>query len=221
MRLHLAFAILALLTVASAPAAAQTHSSAIGFNAGPVLYSSFNSGATEVAQDLKPDLGFVGSVQYDWYVARGVLGFRLGGHYQRLELDWTNGTREIYAYAGDFDLLLRPVRPKETTRVIPYLSLGVGLTQYRLGSGLPTSYEAGAALYDGDESPEFSVLGGIGFDIVTGWGWDEGAFLIRLEAQDNYVTASPFVPTTGGGDFNGVHNIRITLGLHNSMGVLR
>jgi hypothetical protein len=220
MRLHLAFALSALMALVAVPVAAQTHSSSVGLNAGAVIYSSFNSGAGSPASDLKPSPGLVGNVQYDWFVGAGNLGFRAAGHYQRMELDWSTGTREIFAYAGDFDLLLRPIRPDTDTKVIPYLSVGVGFTRYRLGNGNPSGYEPADALYLGNEKTQFSLLAGIGLDFVTGWHWDEGNFLIRLEAQDNYVTESPFAPASGGGEFNGIHNLRITLGIHNTMGTL-
>ena len=211
---------LSIFFAVATPVAAQTHSSSVGLNGGAVLFSSFNSGA-DAEVDLKPDIGFVGNAQYDWLVGSGHVGFRFAGHYQQMQLDWSNGQRKIYAWSGDFDLLLRPIRPNPDTRVIPFLSLGIGATHYNFGDGNPTSYEPSGALYDGEEKTQFSVLGGIAFDIVTGWAWDEGPFMIRIEAQDNYVLESPFKPIDGSADFGGVHNLRLTIGLHNSMGPLR
>jgi hypothetical protein len=217
---YLVFALLLVAVAGAQPVSGQTHSSSIGLNAGAVLYSSFNDGI-DAAVDLRPDANLTGSLQYDWIVGDGNLAFRLGAHYQRMELDWANGRREIYAYAGDFDLILRPVRPRASTRVIPFLTLGAGATQYRFGEGGTTSFPDAGVSYSGNQRFQFSVVGGLGFDIVTGWRWDENNFLIRLEAQDSYVVDSPFEPLSPDGSLGGVHNLRVTLGLHNTMGILR
>ena len=214
------FVLTLVLLVAAGPVAAQTHSSSVGLNVGVVMYSAFNSGATGATVDLKPSPDIMGGVQYDWFLGSGNLGFRFAGHYQRMQMDWNNGERDIFAYAGDFDALIRPIRPDVDTKVIPYLSLGVGFTHYRFGNGNPTGYGPGAVVFEGNESTQFSVLGGIGFDIMTGWHWDEGNFLIRIEAQDNYVLESPFQPIEGSSELGGVHNLRIMIGLHNTMGGL-
>lgn len=207
---------------ASAPVAAQMHRSSVGINGGAVFYGAFNAGS-DASVELKPDpsVGYFGGIQYDWFVGSGNLGFRLAGHYQQMQLPWSGEKRTIYAYAGDFDVILRPIAPSEDTKVIPFITVGIGGTRFRLGKGNPTSFQAAEALYSGKESTELSGLAGIGFDFVTGWGWDEGPFLIRLEAQDNYMVNSPFTPLDGTSEFNGVHNIRVSLGLHNSMGLLR
>lgn len=201
---------------------AQMHQSSVGINGGAVLYSAFNAGS-EAGEDLKPDpsTGFFGGIQYDWFVGGGNLGFRLAAHYQQMKLPWNGQNRTIYTYVGDFDVILRPIAPNPDTRVIPFVSVGIGGTRYRLGKGNPTAFDGANAIYSGREKTGFSMLGGIGFDFVTGWGWDEGPFLIRLEAQDNYVLDSPLDPLEGTSDFNGIHNIRVSLGLHNSMGLLR
>jgi hypothetical protein len=213
---------LAAVLLGAVPLAAQTHRSSVGLNGGAVLYGSFNSGA-DGSGELKPDpsVGAFGGIQYDWFFGSGHLGFRLAAHYQQMKLFWVNQSRQTFAYAGDFDLILRPIAPKADTKVIPFLSVGIGGTRYRFGTGNPTSFDAAGASYLGKESTQFSVLGGIGFDIVTGWGWDEGPFMIRLEAQDNYVLDSPFVPLEGSEEFGGVHNLRVSLGLPNTMGFLR
>ena len=221
MRVMRALGIAALLALGAQPLAGQMHSSSVGLNFGAVMYSAFNSGAADSAEELKPDLGYFGGIQYDWFVGSGHLGFRLGGHYQQMKLPWNSTERTIYAYAGDFDLLLRPLRPQPDTKVIPYLSAGVGATRYRMGKGNPTSFDAADAAYLGKERTQFSVLGGVGLDFLLGFGWDEGPFMLRLEAQDNYVLTSPLDPLQGGDEFGGIHNIRISLGIHNTMGGLR
>ncbi len=223
MRTVIGLGIAAVFALGVTPLAAQRHSSSVGLNFGAVFYSAFNSGVEAPAEELKPDpsTGFFGGIQYDWFVGNGNLGFRVAAHYQQMKLPWNGQSRTIYAYAGDFDVLVRPIAPKSTSKVIPYLSLGVGGTRYRLGQGNPTSFEAAGAAYSGEESTKFSVLGGIGLDFVTPLRWDEGPFLIRIEAQDNYVLDSPFTPLDSSQEFGGVHNIRVSIGLHNTMGRLR
>jgi hypothetical protein len=105
--------------------------------------------------------------------------------------------------------------------MLPFLTGGVGVIRWSLGSGAPTSFNSAGATYQGEEKFQLVAVGGLGFDFITPWHWGEGPVVVRLEGRDHIQFASPFDPINPeDSDFGMIHNIGIVLGFHTGMGWL-
>ena len=129
--------------------------------------------------------------------------------------------RDIGFWLVDASGLLRILSPEPGRRVAPFLSAGVGLTQYRLGDGNVLSYIEAGSVYDGNDAPRFTAAGGLGFDIFTGWSWDGEPIGVRIEGTDHVALESPLRELDTGDRFGLVHNVRLTIGVFTGFGVLR
>ncbi len=218
-------AVAVLLATSVVSAAGQDYKSSVGWNAGVLYTTAMNDGATASggeAVEIKPEMTWTIGLHYDYWLWSGFLGVRIHGAWAQQDVTWIQGTREVYVYTADLDLMLRPLRPTSTRSVSPYLALGVGGIRWKLGDGPATSYPPAGAVYPGEEKFELIGVGGVGIDFVTPWSWGENPLVIRLDGRDQVQIASPFEPTDPADDeFGLIHNFQVTLGLHTGIGWLR
>jgi hypothetical protein len=213
--------LLGLVATTADPGVAQSYKSSIGWNAGVLYSTSLNDGAAggEGHVDLKPEMTWNVGAHYDHWIGGGQLGFRAQAAFARHELDWIQGPRGIYTYTGDIGVMLRPVAQTPDRTVLPFLTGGVGMILWSLGDGPPTSFSSAGASYAGDERFQLVAVGGVGFDFITPWHWDEGPIIVRLEGRDHFQFTSPFDPVNPEDpDFGLIHNIGVTLGFHTGVG---
>jgi hypothetical protein len=224
MRSNVALGIaVAALTVAPwSGLSAQDYTASVGWNAGVIRTTSLNSGASvDTSGDLEPDMAWTVGLHYDRWLWSGIFGIRLNGSFAEQKIDWNQGTRNIYLYMADIDLMLRIVPPRPNRSVSPYISAGVGGIRWALGDGPPTTYTTADATYPGEEKFQLMGMVGAGFDIVTPWSWSDNPIVIRLDGRDHLALESPFEPADPSNDsFDPVHNFRVTLGLHTGIGLL-
>lgn len=215
--------LLTLMALSAWPAEAQVYKSSVGWNAGALITTSLNEGAAGGSGfvELKPDPTWTIGAYYDRWYFGGQIGLRGHGSLARHVLPWNQGDREIYMYAGDLSLMLRPLRPTLERTVAPFLSGGVGFQHWGLGDGPVTSFAPAEATYPGDEKFYLMAVGGLGFDIVTPINWGEGPLVVRLEGRDQIQIKSPFEPLDAEqSDFSLIHNIRVSIGFHTGVGLL-
>lgn len=203
---------------------AQDYRMSVGWNAGVLLTTSLNDGASGTGEgvDLKPDATWSLGGHFDKWFGSGLLGGRASAGLARSVIPWTQGDRSVYSYRGELSLMLRLMRPDPGNMLIPFVSGGVGLIRWGLGDGPVTSFSAAGARYSGDESFQLAANAGVGFDYVTPFQWGEGPMVVRLEGRDYIQLASPFDPVDPeAGDFGIIHNLYISIGLHTGVGFLR
>lgn len=218
-----AFILMGFLAVTASGAVAQDYRSSIGWNAGVMLTTSLNDGASDAGGgvELKPDPTWSVGGHFDRWFGPGLLGGRLSAGLARNVLPWTQGDRSVYSYRADASLMLRLGGPRPERTVIPFISAGVGIVQWGLGDGPVTTFNAAGARYSGNESFQPLGLAGLGLDYVTPFEWGEGPMIVRLEGKDHIQLASPFDPLDPeGGDFGIIHQIYLSLGLHTGIDVL-
>lgn len=216
-------AMLGLNAAGASSLAAQDYRSSVGWNAGAMLTTSLNDGASdgENVVDLKPDVTWSLGGHFDRWFGSGLLGARASVGFSRHIVPWTQGDRSVYSYRGDLSLLLRLIRPNPSNTMIPFVSGGIGAIRWGLGDGPVTTFSAAGARYSGDEGFQPAGIAGVGFDYITPFNWGEGPMIVRLEGKDHIQFASPFDPANpDSGDFSLVHNIFISLGVHTGVDVL-
>lgn len=217
---------LALTLVGVSPLAVsgQDYRSSVGWTLGAHFTTSLNGGAAEgTALDLEPGVGAVGSLFVDHWFGAGIVGFRGQGTYAWNSISWVEGDRDVYSWSLGGLLLLRPFRPgPEPRAAYPYLGVGTGGMEYRLGEGPATAFDDAGALHAGEE--EFGLVGiaALGVDVPLPWNWGEGPMLLRVEVSDHLRLDSPLEPTgPEPSEFDPVHVFGLSLGLHTGIGFIR
>lgn len=204
---------------ASAPAAAQDYGWAAGYNAGGVLFTPLNENGGGF--EIKPATGWIVGLQFERWLGSGRIGLRVNGAITERPLELPAGVDpDIAIWMADADVLLRLLSADPGRSFNMFLSLGGGAVRYKLGDGDFLNFEGANASYPGNDRPRWSVNGGLGFDILTGWRWDDGPVGIRVEAVDHVALDSPFSPIAGD-DFSPIHNLRVVIGAFTGFGVLR
>ncbi len=205
------------------PAHAQDYTWAAAYNAGGVYFTKLNQNAGAVSGqapfNVELDPGWVIGLQFEHWFAGGRLGARVNGALTQRPLSLPGRSLDVDVWMLDADLLLRllPAEPWRTFN--PFLSLGLGGVRYKLGEGDFINFGAADATYPGKDDPRAAATGGIGFDFITAWRWDENAVGIRVEAVDHVTLDSPF-RRQDGTDFGPIHNVRFVIGLFSGFGVL-
>jgi hypothetical protein len=192
------------------PISAQDNDGSIGYGGGGMYFTDFNSGGAGTPFGLEP--GWVATAHMDHWVNRGRLGGRINAAFTRRPMETVGDVREIHTWVIGADLLLRFARPRPGRSVAPFISAGGGIISYGLGEGPSVVLSPEAALYPGDTDRQFTVSGGLGFDIMPGFEILGSPAGFRLEAIDHMALQSPFDPVAGSA-FDPVHNIRVSLGL--------
>ena len=218
-----ALSFLGLVAATVEPGVAQSFKSSIGWNAGVLYTTSLNDGAAagEGLVDLKPDLTWTIGAHYDRWLGGGQVGYRVQGGFANQQLDWIQGPRSIHVYTADAGLMLRPAAPTPGRTLLPFITGGVGVIRRMLGDGDPTSFGSAGATYAGEEKFQLVAVGGVGFDFITPWNWDDGPVIIRLEGRNHFQFSSPFDPVNPeDANFGLINNIGVVLGLHTGLGLL-
>jgi hypothetical protein len=203
-------------------AQAQAYRSGVGWNGGILVNTSLNDGATGTELvDMKPDATWTVGVHYDQWFGSGNVGVRARGTFSKPTLPWVQGDREIRVYTADLGLMLRPMAPEAGRTVLPFISGGVGVTNWGLGDGPATTFDPAGVVYGGEEGFDLVAAAGVGFDIITPWRWGDGPLVVRLEALDHVQLSSPFEPVNpDDGDFGLIHNAAVVLGIYTGVGIL-
>lgn len=201
-------------------AAQQDFRFSAGYNAGAAWFSKLNSGAGAVDSDIELDVGWLIGLQFEQWLGSGRLGLRLNGALTERPLQIPGGPRDIGVWMADADFVLRFASADSLRAFNPFLVAGAGVVHYGLGRGDFVNYPDANAAYSGSDKARFAAVGGLGFDIMTGWRWDTNPVGIRVEGVDHVVLKSPFEPLSGG-DFSPVHNVRVVIGLFSGFGALR
>jgi hypothetical protein len=204
---------------------AQDHRFGAGYHAGAVWFSPLNPDAQQVGGETVSDIelapGWVAGLQFENWFGSGRAGGRIGAAFTTRNLSIPGeADRDVDVWMLDAAFMLRLLGPHRLNVVAPYIVGGAGLVGYGLRSDVETHIPAGA-VYDGDNDARFAPMGGIGFDILTGWRWDDEPIGIRIEATDHVMLESPFRDIETGDRLGMIHNIRVTLGLFTGFGVLR
>ena len=97
---------------------------------------------------------------------------------------------------------------------MPYLTAGLGAVIYNLAGDDDFVFPQANSIWPGDEQTEFAGVFGIGADIIPS---RSTPIAIRLEVVDHLVFDSPVDPIIGD-DFDAVHNVRGTVGVHALLG---
>ena len=147
---------------------------------------------------------------------------------------------DVNVWFIDGDLMFRLLRPERNRTFAPYLTLGAGAVIYNPAGSRPViippanAIIGDASLVDidddgdfdlfevgsGNSETEFALVFGIGTDILpAGFRIGRLPLGLRLELVDHYTFDSPAQPIIGD-DFDGVHNVRLTAGVHALFGRL-
>lgn len=147
---------------------------------------------------------------------------------------------DVNVWFADGDLMFRILRPERNRTFAPYLTLGAGAVIYNPAGSAPiiippaNAIIGDASLVDidddddfdifevgsGNSETEFALVFGIGTDILpAGFRLGSLPLGLRLELVDHYTFDSPAEPILGD-DFDGVHNVRLTAGVHALFGRL-
>src|SRR5690606_2069886 len=148
---------------------------------------------------------------------------------------------DVNVWFADGDLMFRILRPERNRTFAPYLTLGAGAVIYNPAGSAPiiippaNAIIGDASLVDIDDDDDFDIFEvgsgnsetecalvfGIGTDILpSGFRLGSLPLGLRLELVDHYTFDSPAKPIFGNDDFDGVHNVRLTAGLHALFGRL-
>ena len=155
--------------------------------------------------------------------------------------DFNDDFGDVNVWFLDGDLMFRILRPERNRTFAPYLTLGAGAVIYNPAGDAPIFIPAANAIFgdfefvdfddddefdiielsgDNDET-EFALVFGIGTDILPrNFRLGSVGLGLRLELVDHYVFDSPAKPIFGNDDFDGVHNVRLTAGIHALFGRL-
>jgi hypothetical protein len=198
----------ALLAMVAAPVVAQMHTTAAGYGGGFVTFGAFNPDVE--GEELALDAGWVVTgFGETWHVLGGRVGTRLNLAFTQRPLPIPEQPRDINTWLLDANLMLRLLSPAEDNPIAPFLSAGVGVISYGLGTGAPVTFPEAGVVYSGDDERRLTVVGGAGIDIVPA-GFQVGGLPlgIRLEAANHVTLHSPFR------DFEGerlgpIHNLRV------------
>ena len=142
----------------------------------------------------------------------------------------------------DGDVMIRILRPERDRRFAPFVSLGAGVVIYNpAGDGTLVFPGANAVWGDvadidiiddeivlitddnGNSETKFAGVIGLGTDFFPGWNLGNIGLGLRLELADHIAFDSPVDPLFNDGDdddFDPVHNVRLTLGVHALFGKL-
>jgi hypothetical protein len=206
-------------------AAGQDHRFGAGFNTGGIYFTQLNPSPGSIngaaGRDLTMDPSWVVGLQFERWYGSGRLGARLNGAFTQSGMEVPGRSpRDIGYWLADASLLLRFLAAEPDRGVAPFLSAGVGVVKYKLGDGDVLQYTPSASVFDGDDSPRLAVAGGIGFDIRTGWNWDDEPVWVRLEGTDHIALKSPLRELATGDRYGLIHSFRVTLGVFTGFGVL-
>jgi hypothetical protein len=213
----------ALSLTTAPPATAQSYRSAAGWGAGVFLPTSLNDGAVGAnLLDMKPDMTWTANIHYDRWLGGGNIGIRGRAGFSKPILPWVQGDREIAVNMVDLGVLLRPIAPGPGRSILPFLGVSGGFIRWRLGDGLPTTFDPAGVSYAGEEGFDLAAVPSLGIDIVTPWRWGDGPLVIRLEGTDYIQFSSPFDPANPqDAEFGMIHNAAVLIGFHTGMGVLQ
>lgn len=196
--------------IMATPAAGQDFTASAGYGGGAISFGEFNAGGT--GQALELDAGWVVTGHIDYWAGSGRVGGRLNGAFTQRQFDAPIGSRDLSAWIVGADLLVRLLNPVPGRTVAPFLAAGVGFADYGLGKGQAILFPDADALYPGDSDRQFTVSGGVGIDIIPGFTIFGSPSGFRLEAIDHIALDSPFSPP-GGGSFDPIHNVRVSLSI--------
>jgi uncharacterized protein (DUF779 family) len=151
---------------------------------------------------------------------------------------------DVNTWFIDGDLMFRILKPKRDRTFAPFLSVGAGVVIYNPAGSSPVVIPpANAVLGDADvisididddgDIDDIDIIGGdgnsetvfatpisLGVDILPGWSLGSVGLGIRLEVADHIAWDSPADPLIGDDDFDAVHNVRFTAGIHGLFGRL-
>lgn len=155
--------------------------------------------------------------------------------------DFGDSFGDVNVWFADGDLMFRILRPERNRTFAPYLTLGAGVVIYNPAGDATLVFPLSNAIIgdgrlvdidfdddfdifevdnDGNSETEFALVFGIGTDILpAGFRIGRLPLGLRLELVDHYTFDSPAQPIIGD-DFDGVHNVRLTAGVHALFGRL-
>lgn len=198
--------------VAPAGAAAQTYDISAGWGGGYVQYAPF----VEAGDDTPRDVGFGGTwvalVQVEKWELSHWLGLRLGGYYSHGTVTLPSSNNRAAAWGVETAALVRVVPPTDRTYVSAYLIGGGGMNWFDLGEGNNVPVPGSNLVYSQDDARQFTILGGGGIEVLTGFRVMDGEIGVRAEGVDHIVLDRPFRPA-GGSSAGMMHNLRFTLTL--------
>lgn len=229
-----------LLPMLAGPVAAQNYRGAWGVYGGGAWFSDFNNNG-DVSNlppefgtaDLSLSSGWIAGTQLEYWFGNGRFGIRANGSYTerpfKVEGDgFDEEFGDVNTWLVDGDILIRLLRPERDRVFAPFLSLGAGVAIYNpAGSGTIVVPESNAIWGDGglldpdggNSETVFATPFGLGVDILPRWSLGGVALGFRVEIVDHLAWESPAAPIFGD-DFDAVHNVRLTGGVHALFGRL-
>lgn len=153
-------------------------------------------------------------------------------------------TGAVNTWLGDIDLMIRFAAPERDRVWAPFLSVGAGVAHYDPAGDAGFVFPSANARFgfdgtdddgvddgDGNAETQFAGVVGIGTDFLPGWRLGGMSLGLRLELADHIAFDSPADPILAmetdpffeedeESDFDAVHNVRLTLGVHTLWGRL-
>lgn len=230
-----------ILPMVAGPVAAQNYRGAWGVYGGGIWFSDFNNNgdfddlpAGFGTADLSLSSGWIAGTQLEYWFGNGRFGIRANGSYTERPFDVDgNGFDEefgdVNTWLIDGDVMIRLLRPERDRVFAPFLSLGAGVAIYNpAGNGAIVIPESNAfwddGVFNGDDGGNsetvFATPFGLGLDILPRWNLGGVGLGVRLEVVDHIAWDSPADPIFGDDDFDPVHNVRFTAGVHALFGRL-
>src|SRR5690606_1367272 len=109
---------------------------------------------------------------------------------------------------------VRLLKPRRDRTFAPYIALGLGVVHYNpAGDVGDIVFPTANAIFPGETETEFAGVFGLGTDVLPNWRLGGARLGLRFELMDHYAFNSPLEPIVGD-DFDGVHHLRLTGGLH-------
>ncbi|HLU24218.1 MAG TPA: outer membrane beta-barrel protein [Longimicrobiales bacterium] len=197
------------------------------FNGNNNFFNGFPLGRA----DLKLDAGWIVGAQGDLYFGNGRLGARLNFGYTERPIDVDGIILTVFdenddffdefifddlevgavnTWFGDVNLMLRLLTPRADRQFVPYLTAGLGAVIYNLAGDDDFVFPQANSIWPGDDKTKFAGVFGIGADIIPS---RRAPVAIRLEVVDHVAFDSPVEPIFGD-DYDAVHNVRGTVGVH-------
>ena len=126
---------------------------------------------------------------------------------------------DVNTWFFDGNLMIRLLRPERDRTWAPFVNLGAGVVHYNPAGEPDVVIPAANAVFN-NPATRFAGVVGLGTDILPGWRMGRTPLFMRLEVADHIAFDSPADRLIGGDDYDAVHNVRLTLGLHAGFGEL-
>jgi hypothetical protein len=183
-----------------------------GWGVSWMTYAPFlEADADVIPEDLQADGSLAFNVYGEqWFGRSKLVGVNVGAGTSTFDLAYPPDVGNARMSHLDLRGMVRIIGGR--AKVMPFLSLGGGLTWYDFDQSLEVGIPGTPVVMSEADNQQWTLLGGAGLDIFPGdsWWWPEIG--IRLEAVDHATLGRPF-DTIEGQDDDIAHNFRFGIGI--------